>query len=170
MEIYTTNTGDRRKDEDFKRLSARYRMARVMSAPKPKGEKGYVDAWIAVGMVLGLLLFGLLLIATARDADAGNVRLTSAVTVEGSRPGRLVQLHGPRFEQMGRNPVIYVEHVMRKWHYFELADGSEWMVTRCPEEDSDNCYWNARIRGNHRGHSFVNIHGHIHFVRTASQP
>lgn len=46
-------------------------------------------------------------------------------------------------------------------------DESEWrLVTdykpytyitlfRCPTEDSDNCYWDARKRGNHKGNSFV---------------
>lgn len=48
-------------------------------------------------------------------------------------------------------------------------DESEWrLVTdykpytyitlfRCPTEDSDNCYWDARKRGNHKGNSFVTV-------------
>jgi hypothetical protein len=30
-------------------------------------------------------------------------------------------------------------------------------VGPCPTEDSRRCYWNARRRGNHRGHSFVQL-------------
>lgn len=30
-------------------------------------------------------------------------------------------------------------------------------MVRCPTEDSDNCYWDARKRGNHKGNSFVTV-------------
>lgn len=78
------------------------------------------------------------------------------------RNRRLVQIEGPEFEQMGRNPVMYVEYVHRKWFLAELSDGSTWMVTRCRHEDSRNCWWNAQRRGNGEGRSFLNIHGHYH--------
>lgn len=31
---------------------------------------------------------------------------------------------------------------------------------KCRQEDSRRCYWNARLRGNHHGHSFID-HGHL---------
>lgn len=34
----------------------------------------------------------------------------------------------------------------------------------CPTEDSDNCYWDAAMRGNGQGVSFYVIAGTIHFL------
>jgi len=31
------------------------------------------------------------------------------------------------------------------------------MVDSCDQEDSPNCYWDAQVAGNHRGHSFYSI-------------
>lgn len=33
----------------------------------------------------------------------------------------------------------------------------------CATEDSENCYWDATIRGNGQGRSFINIRGHVFF-------
>lgn len=82
---------------------------------------------------------------------------------------RAVRIDAPETEQT-RNPVIWVEHVQTRWYYVELYDGSEWMVTRCRYEDSHNCYWNAKKRGNHRGHSFVDLRGNVHRVDYRFQP
>ena len=81
---------------------------------------------------------------------------------------RVVQLEEPEFEQMGRNPVLYVERVTRRWFYIELSDGSTWMVTRCRHEDSNNCWWDAKRRGNGEGRSFVVIHRHYHLTVKAT--
>lgn len=32
----------------------------------------------------------------------------------------------------------------------------------CVYEDSSNCFWDARKRGNGKGQSFVNIDGHVY--------
>lgn len=32
-----------------------------------------------------------------------------------------------------------------------------WMKTPCAQEDSTNCYWNAREQGDGRGHSFYAV-------------
>jgi hypothetical protein len=34
----------------------------------------------------------------------------------------------------------------------------------CEYEDSTNCYWNAKERGNGFGHSFVSINGRSYFL------
>lgn len=33
------------------------------------------------------------------------------------------------------------------------------LLTVCQHEDSDNCFWDARVQGNHVGRSFYTIHG-----------
>jgi hypothetical protein len=34
------------------------------------------------------------------------------------------------------------------------------VLPACPTEDSANCVWDARKRGNHEGRSFVDVNGH----------
>lgn len=34
----------------------------------------------------------------------------------------------------------------------------------CVYEDSSDCFWDARKRGNHQGRSFVNIDGHVYLL------
>jgi hypothetical protein len=36
-------------------------------------------------------------------------------------------------------------------------------LPECPTEDSANCYWDASIRGNGQGRSFVDIDGEVHY-------
>lgn len=38
--------------------------------------------------------------------------------------------------------------------------GPDLTIPPCPQEDSDNCYWDAAQRGNHVGTSFIRINGH----------
>lgn len=41
----------------------------------------------------------------------------------------------------------------------------------CPTEDSSNCYWDARTRGNGRGRSFwVDDHGHVFYEGGQAAP
>ncbi len=89
-----------------------------------------------------------------------------------SASAKAVELQAPvaDYPSEARNPVIYVKHVQGRWHYAELADGSQWAVTRCRYEDSRNCYWNARVRGNGEGRSFVDLRGVMHRVDTRMQP
>ena len=42
---------------------------------------------------------------------------------------------------------------------------SVWRVAPCRFEDSNNCYWNARKRGNGRGTSFVTLRGVTYPIR-----
>lgn len=32
------------------------------------------------------------------------------------------------------------------------------------EDDERNCYWDAKTRGNHKGHSFVVISGKVYYL------
>jgi len=41
--------------------------------------------------------------------------------------------------------------------------GGTLVLKACEQEDSDNCYWDATIRGNGQGRSFINIRGHQFF-------
>jgi len=34
----------------------------------------------------------------------------------------------------------------------------------CVHEDSSNCYWNAEVRGNGEGHSFINIADGVWYI------
>lgn len=85
---------------------------------------------------------------------------------------KAIEITGPvdNYPTEARNPFIWVEHVQGRWHYAERADNSEWMVTRCRYEDSRNCYWNAKHRGNKRGKSFINLRGEIIRVVYRMQP
>lgn len=107
-----------------------------------------VAAIMAFGLFLTLAVF-------APEADA-----------------KAVEISPPKTEMIGHDPLIYIEQLdgPSRWFYGELADGSQWMFTRCRIEESRNCWWNAHKRGNHHGHSFVDIHGAVHYLRTASQP
>jgi hypothetical protein len=39
------------------------------------------------------------------------------------------------------------------------------VLPACPTEDSENCYWDATVRGNHRGESFINWNGVYYYAR-----
>lgn len=41
--------------------------------------------------------------------------------------------------------------------------GSKWRVVPCKWEDSRNCYWDARSRGNGHGRSFVTLKGKTYY-------
>lgn len=42
-------------------------------------------------------------------------------------------------------------------------DGETFSLTPCPTEDSVNCYWDASLRGNKIGQSFININGNVYY-------
>jgi len=50
----------------------------------------------------------------------------------------------------------------------ELCEPLEGTPTRtlppCPTEDSDNCVWDAAMRGNRLGQGFVRIHGRTYYA------
>lgn len=37
----------------------------------------------------------------------------------------------------------------------------------CPTDDSSNCYWNARVRGNGLGTSYIDVRGVTYSVKSA---
>jgi hypothetical protein len=38
------------------------------------------------------------------------------------------------------------------------------VLPACPTEDSDNCHWNAKARGNGTGESFVVLRGRVYYL------
>ncbi len=46
----------------------------------------------------------------------------------------------------------------------EAAAGDPLILPPCLTEDSANCYWDAKSRGNGRGRSFVDIGGNVVFL------
>lgn len=110
-----------------------------------------------VGRASMRLVIGLLLVATA---------LAFAAFAAPRANARVVNVDGPEREVIRHNYVAYHTHVTgTRWTYLRLRDGSEWMATRCRQEDSRNCWWNAATRGTGEGTSFLNINGHRHYVR-----
>lgn len=60
--------------------------------------------------------------------------------------------------------VVLVPHaiayaVIPEYVYGAIADA----FAACPTEDSHNCFWDATIRGNGRGNSFIDIDGTAHY-------
>lgn len=56
-----------------------------------------------------------------------------------------------------------------------LNTGGVWVTDPCKMEDSRNCYWDARHRGNGKGRSFFDLHGTAiykagHGVRFCARP
>lgn len=42
-----------------------------------------------------------------------------------------------------------------------LSNGAHAVLTPCRFEDGRNCYWDASVRGNHRGRSLIVMKGHV---------
>lgn len=42
-----------------------------------------------------------------------------------------------------------------------LSNGAHAVLKPCRFEDGRNCYWDASIRGNHRGRSLIVMKGHV---------
>ena len=59
--------------------------------------------------------------------------------------------------------VTDAEGYVKRSAALTLNDGSVWVAPPCKVEDSRNCYWDATRRGNHKGRSLLNLHGHIVF-------
>lgn len=58
---------------------------------------------------------------------------------------------------------VYVEpnDVNTRW-YVEFNDGSAYRFRPCKSDDSVGCFWNADVRGNEFGYSFINLDGHTY--------
>lgn len=146
------------REQRSKRRIGDLAYVRSMNPHADERERGSADTIVvgtlvvlisAVAVVLGLLWF-------APPADARAVMIDPHMSSQ--------------FHSTGPNPFIYVEHSHRRWYYAERYDTSEWMVTRCRYEDSRNCYFNAKKRGDGKGRSFINLKGRIVYVNTAMQP
>jgi len=37
-------------------------------------------------------------------------------------------------------------------------------LTPCATEDSTNCHWDASVRGNGTGHSFIDLEGTVYYL------
>lgn len=48
-------------------------------------------------------------------------------------------------------------------------DGQAHYLVPCESEDSFNCYWDATLRGNKVGQSFVNINGVMYYKSGAAE-
>jgi hypothetical protein len=99
---------------------------------------------------------------------AGAALALGVATVANAEPrGKVVQVDPPTHEVMRHNVVTWRVRYgwAPHWHRVWLRDGSSWDVTRCPTEESRNCFWNARVQGNGLGRSFVNIHGHQFWLK-----
>lgn len=63
--------------------------------------------------------------------------------------------------------VAHVRIVSTSQHgtrtHVRFNTGSRWSLRACRHEDSNNCYWNARKRGNGHGRSFATIHGRTYY-------
>lgn len=78
----------------------------------------------------------------------------------------VTQVDGPEREVVKHNRVTFRTHVPgTNYTYVELRDGSEWMATPCPTEDSRNCWHDDGL-----GWSFLNIHGHQHRYKYTARP
>lgn len=55
--------------------------------------------------------------------------------------------------------ITYWEQVSKGHTYIELNNGAAFDLVPCKYEDSRNCYWDAKTRGNKTGRSFADIRG-----------
>ena len=60
--------------------------------------------------------------------------------------------------ESANNPAPTLPPVSTSWEQGETI-----ILTPCPTEDSTGCYWDASIRGNKVGQSFVNINGNVYY-------
>lgn len=61
--------------------------------------------------------------------------------------------------------VTYFKALPNGRAYVELSNGATWDLRPCKVEDSNTCYWDAKVRGNGAGKRLVNMFGRITFVR-----
>lgn len=133
-----------------------------------RDERGTLSGWAAG--IISLLLLAAGCGVALNLAISPYVAAASGATVtaesQASPSGSLAFIDGPSHEVMKHDRVTHHAHIAgTDWTYVLLRDGSEWLATPCPEEDSRNCWWNAAKRGNGEGTSFLNLHGHYHYVR-----
>ena len=84
------------------------------------------------------------LLAATLPANARATRVWPAVTAVPA-----AELHVKRVHISPSSGVLHVR----------LSNGARWRLTPCKHEDSRDCYWNARKRGNGIGRSFIDLRG-----------
>lgn len=94
-----------------------------------------------------LALGGLTLVSQPAQAATGAVRLEAPV-----RSASPVKFVGVKYVSSTRVHVRF-------------NTGSKWSVPTCKHEDSSNCYWDAKRRGNGHGRSFVALKGKVYYAR-----
>lgn len=103
---------------------------------------------IASAILSALTLGGTALLAEeAHAAPAGAVRLE------------------PPVRHVKHVKVTYVHKSKSAPVWVEFNTGSLWSLPTCKHEDSRNCFYDAKRRGNGKGRSFANIKGKTYHVK-----
>lgn len=76
--------------------------------------------------------------------------------------GRTTRLEAPT-RAVAHVKVTNVQETRTSRLWIEFNTGSLWSVVPCKWEDSNNCYWDAKSRGNGKGKSFVTLKGKTYF-------
>lgn len=76
--------------------------------------------------------------------------------------GRTTRLEPP-VRHVAHVKVVSVQETRTSRLWIEFNTGSLWSVAPCKWEHSNNCYWDARKRGNGKGKSFVTLKGKTYY-------
>lgn len=88
--------------------------------------------------------------------------LTLTVSPAQAAPGGAVRLEPPT-QHVSHVRIISVTPARAHRVRVGFNTGSLWSLKACRSEDSNNCYWDARKRGNGHGRSFATIHGRTYY-------
>lgn len=106
----------------------------------------------------------LIILTTIALSVLGVTLASPAVT----SPANAAQASAVRLEPPVRHAkTVKVSYVHKSKHdpkWIEFNTGSLWSVRACKHEDSNNCYWSAKRRGDGKGRSFVTLHGKTYFT------
>lgn len=102
------------------------------------------------------LLFTIALVVTALYFMAGTAAHAAAYRLEpADRPGGKVLAYVEPYRFKAGTP---------RRLFVEFRDGSAWVFTPCRAEDSNNCFWWASKRGNHKGQSFITLRNRTYYI------
>jgi hypothetical protein len=79
-------------------------------------------------------------------------------------PAGAVRLEAPT-RHVEHVRATYVQQAGKARVWAEFNTGSLWSLPTCKHEDSRNCYYDAKRRGNGKGRSFANIKGKTYYVK-----
>lgn len=94
---------------------------------------------------LAISLLGLAAPAPAHAAYDGTVRLD------------------PPTRSVAHVRILETQQLRHGYLLVDFNTGSTWRVAPCRYEDSNNCHWDARKRGNGHGRSFVTLKGKTYY-------